>query len=184
MNLKVSRPSWINCSADKLEICYETVAEPKNKATMFGIAEILSRLNNMYYRNGVSSLMILEERIKNFYIGIIFEIENPFHENINEMILYLLSGGIIDYWVKSNQKRRGIFKLDEFGPQVLTMEHLEVGFMICCFPLTLSFIVFLLEYVLHFFRSLKPFASSKLKRKNAKRKFKFYVRKNFLFVEK
>jgi hypothetical protein len=127
--------------------------EPENKLTIFGIGKIMSFINNAGFKSGVSSLIVLEEKIKNFYVGMMFDRENPFYDSINELILYLMSGGFIDYWTKNNLNQRKMFKLNEkVGPQVLTMSHLGIGFLICLIPLVLSLIMFLFEICMNSYR--------------------------------
>jgi hypothetical protein len=127
--------------------------EPENKATIFGLEIQLSQVNNYKLKSGVSSLILLQEKVHSFYLGLVFDRGNPFFDIIDELILYLMSGGLIQFWRKTRLMHRGMFKIQEkVPPQVLTMGHLEIGFLICLIPMGLSLIAFLIEASVGFYR--------------------------------
>ena len=51
--------------------------------------------------------------------------------------------GLMEHWRRLQSY--SITKLEEVGPQVLTMDHLRIGFLACCIPLALAVIAFIGE---------------------------------------
>jgi hypothetical protein len=129
-----------------MQDCYQNVVEPENKLTVFSFNTVLSSLNNNAYRRGTSSLVVLEETFRNFLFGMSFDPDEPMYEEINGIIFYLLAGGFFDFEEETNLKRRKNYKYhDDLGPQVLTMEHLQIGFQICSVVLGVSMVAFVVE---------------------------------------
>jgi len=95
-----------------------------------------------YYRDGDPSFKLLAENVITLYISQIFKPFCPFFETINSKIDQLISAGIISHWIK---KRDIKIKFDEIGPQVLTWEHLVLGFAACMIPLIIGIVVFVCE---------------------------------------
>lgn len=121
---------------------FDEVAEPTNKAVGIGNEEFLSIINKGF-KTGFGSLAILNETITSTYMGQLFNTFNPFFETINKQTSYLLEAGVVsrcrELYVELNRK------VEDIGPQVLTMEHLEIGFLACAILLTLSCIAFIGE---------------------------------------
>lgn len=102
-------------------------------------------IHNGLYRSGISSMMMLKEPLRALFIGLTFKPVSPFYELVNDHLGRMLSGGLIDFWINSvfnprTEKTDGVI-----GPQVLTMEHLEMGFKFCLIPMMLGFILFIVE---------------------------------------
>lgn len=58
----------------------------------------------------------------------------------------LADSGLLTYWYEFYKNPSGLkLQIEEIGPQVLTMEHLLIGFQICIAVLTLSVIAFVAE---------------------------------------
>lgn len=130
------------------------LAEPSHKATMLMTPESLSEIYNRRLRSGAGSISLLDETIRTFFRCVAFRPFDPYYEIFNEKIDELISSGIIPhyFWISGFLRSRG--KVSEAaGPQVLTMEHLEIGFIICLTPLIVSIAVFLAEIVFHGFLS-------------------------------
>lgn len=126
--------------------CYHIIAEPANKATMLGIPKVLSLIHNVHYRKGVSSIIILEEKFRMVSMGMAFKDHSPFYKVVNDKIRQMLAGGLINYWIEANANFKGTLKTEnDIGPQVLTMDHLEIGFKVCAIPLVLSTFAFIGE---------------------------------------
>lgn len=71
---------------------------------------------------------------------------SPFFESFNMKIDQLVSSGLISYWVNIAGNKYGYKrKISEIGPEVLTMEHLGIGFLVCFIPLFIGFLVFIAE---------------------------------------
>jgi hypothetical protein len=132
-----------------LKDCLNTVAEPENKVAVFEyMSKFLTIHNNHreYYRSGVSSIKILEERVETYFEVFIFMPSNPFFDYFNQIMAELAAGGFLSYWRKLEINPKGIErKIDKIGPQVLTMEHLMIGFVVCLVPCAIGATTFVFE---------------------------------------
>lgn len=132
---------------------YEIVAEPANKLVRFGYSSDLSMIHNnhyKYYRSGFSSIKILEGSSTLSSNSISFRAFNPFFEHFNKVSGDLATGGILIHWESMMLNPRGLkMKVEEIGPQVLTMEHLMFGFHIYLVALAISTAMFLVEVALN-----------------------------------
>lgn len=82
-----------------------------------------------------------------------FKPYSPYYEKMNTLIGDLASGGLIDFWIESEIGSSGQKHIEEvIGPQVLTMDHLEIGFKICIVPMILSILAFIAELCIKYFR--------------------------------
>lgn len=116
-----------------------------------GYPQIMFVLNNKY-RSGFTSLKMLPNGFLTLAVGFVYKRFSPFIEIMNEKLLEVVASGLTNYWIEIRLNPKGLRRIvEEIGPQVLTMEHLEVGFFICLAPLVLSIIVFALEIALHRF---------------------------------
>lgn len=127
--------------------CLDIIAEPSNKGTMILFQEFLSNIHEKLYRSGFSSLSILDENIATLYFGLPFRRFHPFFESLNLKINQMTSAGLVDHWYKNAyDSRRHIKKvIEDIGPQVLTMDHVAIGFLVCLIPMTMSVIVCMFE---------------------------------------
>lgn len=126
--------------------CYDIAAEPANKATILTSSDTLTGVLNLSYRSGSSSLELLDEIIKTIPMSVMFPFHSPLYEVFNKKIYQLLSTGLIYHWYNHEINRKGLkLKPEEIGPQILTMEHVSIGFLICFIPLALSVLTFLIE---------------------------------------
>jgi hypothetical protein len=135
-----------------------TVAEPSNKVAVFEYLSKFSTIHNnhqKYYRSGVSSIKILEEKVETYFEVFIFMPSNPFFDYFNQIIAELAAGGFLSYWRKLEINPKGLKrKIDEIGPQVLTMEHLMVGFQICLVSFAICVIIFVFEILFECFKTI------------------------------
>lgn len=98
------------------------------------------------FRRGFSSIEVLEENIETFHLSLVFPAFCPLIEVFNEKIHQLLASGMVSHWHDCLLNPTGMKKKpDEIRPQVLTMEHLEVGFLVCFCPFILSIFTFVCE---------------------------------------
>lgn len=130
--------------------------EPENKAITSVTREFVEKIQNVEYIRGASSILLLpDENLENVFMGVAFNLYSPFFEAFNEKIDLLVSNGMSKIWLEEflipKGKKRFVEKL---GPQVLTFEHLTVGFLICMIMLMLSAFVFILEISLWGFKLL------------------------------
>ena len=123
---------------------YEIVSEPSNRAATFAISMINEYIQHKIYRSGTTSVQFLDEPYKTVYFGVAFNISSPFLNVFNEMIAKMEPNGLMEYWRRFQSFSRT--KLEEVGPQVLTMDHLKIGFLACCIPMVLAVIAFIGEF--------------------------------------
>jgi len=123
------------------ELLLKIVSEGANKATSL-VRRSLGKETMPYYRDGDLSFKLLAENVVTIYMSKIFKPFCPFFESINSKIDQLMSAGIISHWINSDKLK---INFDEIGPQVLTWEHLELGFAVCMIPLLIGIVVFLCE---------------------------------------
>ena len=123
---------------------FDIISEPTNRATTLTFRHTIKRIQEDFYSSEIPSLVLLEEDYKMIYAGIYFRAFSPFFETYNEMLGWMETFGFIELW-----RRRAEYNLqsksEEIGPQVLTMDHLRVGFLACLIPLTISAFAFFVE---------------------------------------
>lgn len=155
------RPKWeLFNSSDPLTAMeiFDVVAETDNKAVTFGPEVMETIVNNGIFLRGSWSLIMLEENIKTSYIGLYYKPYSPFFEAFNEKTLRLVEAGLTEKWANIVMKKKDFVVIDEIDPQVLTMDHLEIGFLVCLFPLVLSIVTFIGELLINSdLKALKKF---------------------------
>lgn len=96
---------------------------------------------NYFFRTGQTSLLVVDEIVKINFAALTFKIFSPIQEILDMKMIQLLESGIM-------QRGKFVKKptiVEKIGPQVMTMEHLEIGFLACFVPLMMSVVAFLLE---------------------------------------
>lgn len=123
------------------------VSKPENKLCVFDNKHIYDIIHQKKYRSGISSLHILERPTSLTFYGIPLKPYSPFNHLLNDIVLRLAAAGIFENDYKnfyySNGHKRTL--QEDIGPQVLTMEHVEIGFLVCLIPCFLSIVAFVLE---------------------------------------
>lgn len=139
------------CQTDISDVCFDIIAEPANKAFTVGGADRINHITYNYFRRGFPSLHLMTSSPLMFiFEGLSFRAFNPVIESFNEVLFRLLSNGLMQKFLDDYQYPRDPNeKEDPIGPQVLTMDDLGVGFLICCIPLALSVVVFVAEVTVH-----------------------------------
>lgn len=125
--------------------CFDIIAEPANVGATLAAPYSLSKISNKY-RSGVSSIALLEDFLFTIPVAVAFPYFSPLVETFNEKMHQLLAGGFIAQWYTDIMNPKGLtIKPDEIGPQVLTMDHVTIGFLFCLCPLMLGFVAFICE---------------------------------------
>lgn len=140
--------------------CGELDADPENK--------IANTINLRYhimlhrgqittdYRSGVSSILVLNEKIETLFHLVMFLPFDPFFEAYNILMGRLANGGFLNYWFDNVINPKGVIvKIHKIGPQVLTMEHLMIGFQIFLIAIAISGIAFSAEISRSFLQNFK-----------------------------
>lgn len=129
-------------------IALDIVAEPANKAATFGVSNFLMMMGNHRYRSGITSVEMLDENVNNIYVGLAYKPFCPYYNVLNDKTLKLVEAGLINLWQRRQKPQRNDMKIEDVGPQVLTMEHLEFGFLICLISLAFGFAAFVVELLI------------------------------------
>lgn len=127
---------------------FDVVSEPSNLAAAKSTRNLIQQIEMNYYRSGTTSIVYLQQDFMLESIGTVFKKYSPFLEIYNEILGRLESNGFMEFW-----RRNFIFssqQIEEIGPQVLTMDHLRLGFLACLFPMALGVIAFLAEILTKF----------------------------------
>lgn len=125
------------------------VAEPLNRRVFDSTLEFLSKMEKKYYRNGKTSIKILDLDSREQAVNFPIQWFSPFYEKFNEKIQALIEAGICPHRlagkVVPKTELTGRRYDEEMPPLVLSMDDLGVGFEVCLIPLALSVLVFNFE---------------------------------------
>lgn len=111
----------------------------------------------LYYRVYISRGLLLQrlmkERVDLDMSGMIFPPNHRFYKTFDRKIQRLFEAGFIDYFRTVerkclNSKRYEHLYRDQ--PQVLTLKHLEAGFVVCSAAMSISILVFVFEWLTKF----------------------------------
>jgi hypothetical protein len=122
------------------------VAEPSNKFTyLFFRAHFCAMLRTM--RKALPSLYLLDENVVTIPFYIILPRFVPYSETFKEQIELMISNGLVgklnaESWSFNQNEKRYV---EEVKPQILTVEHLSLGFLAILISLVVSLCVFLVE---------------------------------------
>lgn len=114
---------------------------------------------------------VLPENIYTEMTSMVFPHFHKFFEIFDEKIQQLITGGFVGYlaefWTKTDNKKKYAhlyFYLSE--PQVLTLKHLEAGFVIWLISICVAIFSFVLEWLMKLFEIfLNRFVYKKIKTK-------------------
>lgn len=100
-------------------------------------------INNRVFRTGFSSINILKE------VSSAFADFSPFYEILDGESLRMFAGGILQLALHFKVNSKGKKKVEEeIDPQVLSMDHLEIGCVFCLIPLSIGALAFLVEFLI------------------------------------
>jgi len=104
-------------------------------------------------RSGFTNYKILDQTFLSTSEGITLMFHHLINEAINEKIAALLESGIMIYWIeKAHKEKSKAGNIESDGPQVLTMDHLFIGFAIWLIALTFTIVVFFTEIICRYFK--------------------------------
>lgn len=125
------------------ETLFDIVAEPANRGVGNSFDFRFWKVTRKRYRSGAPSLSVLEDNYVTLTFQFRFKQFSPFFETFNDLIGRIIASLVMKKWYD------GLFplnkKVEAIGPQVLTMEHLELGFIACLMMLGLATAVFLVK---------------------------------------
>lgn len=100
-------------------------------------------------RSGVPSFVLLDDEVLfTHHYEFKYRSGVAFKKDFDRKTTQLLEGGFVARWFANNLYGDGVKikrTAEEIGPQVLTMDHLAIGFIVWLIPLTFSLIVFAYE---------------------------------------
>lgn len=100
------------------------------------------------HRSGAPSLFALDGIGKILPGGCGFKNFSPFFETFNDVIGQQIASGLMNEFERLVSPPT-VTRIDGIGPQVLTLEHLDLGFIACLIPLVAAIVVFCMELVVH-----------------------------------
>jgi hypothetical protein len=122
----------------------ESFTEPENRIGFIVTPTIMkAHLKLINFRSGVTSLYVADENIAPLYWGYIMK--TPLKEIITLKASQLHESGILSRIMNSAFMEDFESKPEEIGPQVLTLQHLEAGFVVIACLLASSVAVFAVE---------------------------------------
>lgn len=130
----------------RLSECLNIVADYSNMKVSVAEEGFLDVIEAHRFSSGFASLRTLSEKVSIQYWFPYFASFNPFFEEFNAKISQMVATGHFGSW-KMHEIKKSLIKdrKDNIGPQVLTMEQLEVAFIVCSVPAILSVVVFCFE---------------------------------------
>lgn len=148
---RLKRKTYLDiCGVDETCKHEDVASDSANKATFLMTPATLESLYRNEYRAGSGSITLLDDSVRTAFRCVVFKRHSPYFEHFNEKIGELVSSGILHYYFWQSKFMRDKMKeAEETGPEVLTMEHLEIGFIVCGVPLALAIIVFIFEIVVY-----------------------------------
>jgi len=144
----LSNATRVAIKVSSIDEILDQIAEPSFKGTMIVTENTLLSINAANYASGTTSIKLLKEPIMKMVFGIMLPVKHPIVETFNLKILQLNSAGLIQYWIARNLGNRDEPE-PESEPEVLTLEHLAIGFKIHTFFLIISAIAFVLERIVY-----------------------------------
>lgn len=114
------------------------------KGIVSGSTDYLNSITHYYHRQGLTSLKLMEEKTGTLPMSFYLPRGHFLIDAYNDVIRRLRDAGITEYW--ENYYLRRNEKIEDLGPQVLTLEQLAVCFYVSMFPLTFAFVAFFFEF--------------------------------------
>lgn len=159
------------------------VAEPANKNFAFGYPSHQQLIKKQLH-DGVSSLQT--KYFMDHSVFMLFGSDSPFFETVRDLSFRMMAAGMFRRDLSTIFGNYDESEPEDIGPQVLTMDHLGIGFLACLVPMTAACIAFFGEI---FFsrvctRSKRNMKSQKRRKKQNNSKKKSHQKKIFgFFVE-
>lgn len=117
--------------------------DPSFRGGVAGQSSTVAFLNRNY---DVGMFRLLKERLIIEHTGLDVGLHTVLVEPFSEKISKLKQGGFFEYWISFWILPRYLNpEVPKDLPEVLTMDHLAIGFYICCIPLFSAMISFVFE---------------------------------------
>ena len=125
----------------------DVISEPSNRACKMAFSHTIQQINTDVYRSGETSLVLLDEVYVTFPVVLLFKDYSPYLETYNEMLGWMESNGLIGLW-RQYKMGYSVRKSEDIGPQVLTLDHLKIGFLACLISINFCIAAFIGEVLL------------------------------------
>lgn len=147
----------LNICRVNIKLQFDIASEPANKIGIHASELHFLNFLNERFQSGQGSLHRLREIAKVSHFGAWFYRFNPFFDQMNELIGRMVSGGLFRKWLSENREENKLrSKIEDIGPEILTMDHMEVAFIASLLPLTLALTAFFVEIFVHCVKIVVP----------------------------
>lgn len=125
-----------------------------NDSNFNGVVEVLHEVLHFQAMdtNGHFLKRILKERMFFEMYGWQFQRYDKLYDIFDRKLQQLFTGGLIDYYDTKYKEqvnpKNYVHLQDPSGPKVLTMKHLEAGFIVWLFSVGLAVFVFVVEWII------------------------------------
>lgn len=127
--------------------------EASEKSGMFIQRSWFEALLKGRLRSGKASLRMLDENFFTLSHTMMFTRNLPYTEAFRNRVNQLISSGVPQrFYEQQMEKYRPLGSNDQIPPQVLTLEHLAVGFLIYLVVCAFCVLVFLIENLFSWFK--------------------------------
>jgi hypothetical protein len=140
-------------TSDDRKAVFDNLVEPENRLAFITIPSKYKMMIRDNYKKGMPSIFEADENLERVYSG--FQSHYVMKDIIHLKGSQLVESGIVNRHLKHVIAEELFTKPQEIGPQVLTVQHLSVGFIIIFGLLVLSIVVFMLECAPKLLRKLK-----------------------------
>lgn len=120
------------------------MVEAENGRTVLATSKLITKVEKKAYRSGKMSVKIINDKSVPLMLSFTMEFFNPFYDEFHYQIQRFIESGRS---VFHRNFRHRLYD-EPVPPLVLSINDLEIGFMVCLIPLALSAIAFIFEVAL------------------------------------
>lgn len=139
---------YVNFSVSEI---INIVVEPENRRIIAGTVELIAAVEKIFYRNGKISLKAVHDQTSPVMSYFAMEPFDPFFEILHDTINRLIEAGVMNALKIHSRHSRKMYD-EEVPTLVLSLGDLEIGFLVCLIPLTLSVLAFIIEVAISIFK--------------------------------
>jgi hypothetical protein len=126
------------------EILSDKFVEPENRMAIIGPRQFPDYIHKLSYSSGTSSIFTANEKVSPLFYG--YMSEEHLKEIVKLKAARLEESGILKHIFERSKLSTRTESNSESFPQVLTLPHLEAGFVIFCVMSGVSIVAFLGEF--------------------------------------
>lgn len=132
-----------------MEIIFEEIYDSKFEGALYISADQM--LLFAQKSRGHIYKQFIEDRIALQMFGMSFSKNHKFYETFDRKLQEIFEAGVVGRHIRTHEdyaNTKRYAHLYQRGPKVLTLEHLEAGFVICLVPLSFAIIAFIFEWII------------------------------------